>query len=82
MTPSVYVLVAASRSDHLRRGAARTWLEGALAGAEAVATFTLMPVLLASVLRPVTSPKTLLQPTPIADALDFVDACWPCPGCA
>lgn len=80
MTPDVNVLVAASRSDHPHHVAARSWLEGALAAAETGATFTLMPMVLASVLRLVTSPKIFLQPTPIVDAVGFVDAILAVPG--
>jgi uncharacterized protein len=74
MTPDVNVLVAASRSDHPHHAAARIWLDGALAAAESGAAFTLMPMVLASVLRLVTSPKIFVQPTPIADAVDFIDS--------
>lgn len=80
MTPDVNVLVAASRSDHPHHAAARSWLEGALAAADNGASFTLMPMVLASVLRLVTSPKIFLQPTPMAEAVDFVDAILAMPG--
>lgn len=80
MTPDVNVLVAASRSDHPHHAAARTWLEGALAAAQSGAAFTLMPMVLASVLRLVTSPKIFQMPTPIADAVGFVDAILAIPG--
>jgi toxin-antitoxin system PIN domain toxin len=80
MTPDVNVLVAASRSDHPHHAAARTWLEGALAAAENGAAFTLMPMVLASVLRLVTSPKIFQLPTPTADAVGFVDAILAMPG--
>ena len=80
MTPDVNVLVAASRSDHPHHAAARTWLEGALAAAENGAAFTLMPMVLASVLRLVTSSKIFQMPTPTADAVGFVDAILAMPG--
>jgi len=80
MTPDVNVLVAASRSDHPHHDAARTWLEGALAAAETGAAFTLMPMVLTSLLRLVTSPKIFVQPTPISDAVEFVDAILDMPG--
>jgi toxin-antitoxin system PIN domain toxin len=80
MTPDVNVLVAASRSDHPHHAVARTWLEGALAAAESGSAFTLMPMVVASVLRLATSPKIFVQPTPIADAVDFVDAILAMPG--
>jgi len=80
MTPDVNVLVAASRSDHPHHAVARTWLEGALAAAENGAAFTLMPMVLASVLRLATSPKIFQMPTPTADAVGFVDAILAMPG--
>jgi toxin-antitoxin system PIN domain toxin len=80
MTPDVNVLVAASRSDHPHHAVARTWLEEALSAAEHGAAFTLMPMVLASLLRLVTSSKIFVQPTPIADAVAFVDAIVAAPG--
>ena len=80
MTPDVNILVAASRSDHPHHAVARTWLEGALAAAESGAALALMPMVVASVLRLVTSPKIFVQPTPIADAVDFIDAILAMPG--
>ena len=80
MTPDVNVLVAASRSDHPHHAVARTWLEEALSAAEDGAAFTLMPMVLASLLRLVTSPKIFVQPTPITDAVAFVDAIVSTPG--
>ncbi len=80
MTPDVNVLVAASRSDHPHHATARTWLEGALAAAQDGAAFTVMPMVLASVLRLLTSPKIFQIPTPIADAVGFVDAVLAIPG--
>jgi toxin-antitoxin system PIN domain toxin len=80
MTPDVNVLVAASRSDHPHHAVARTWLEEALADAESGAAFTLMPMVIASLLRLVTSPKIFVQPTPITDAVAFVDALLAMPG--
>lgn len=80
MTPDVNVLVAASRTDHPHHAVARSWLEEALAAAELGASFTVMPMVIASMLRLVTSPKIFLQPTPIHDALAFVDAVLAMPG--
>ena len=80
MTPDVNVLVAASRSDHPHHAVARTWLEHALAAAESGAAFTLMPMVITSLLRLVTSPRIFVQPTPIADAVTFVDAILAVPG--
>jgi uncharacterized protein len=80
MTPDVNVLVAASRSDHPHHRVARAWLEQALASAENGGTFTLMPMVLASMLRLVTSAKIFVRPTPTADAVAFVDALLAFPG--
>ena len=80
MTPDVNVLVAASRSDHPHHAVAREWLEDALGAAGGGAAFTLMPMVLASFLRLVTSPRIFITPTPIEDAVAFVDALLASPG--
>ncbi len=80
MTPDVNVLVAASRSDHPHHKAAIAWLTGAITDAENGAALTLMPMVLASLLRLVTSPKIFNTPTPMADAVAFVDAVLAAPG--
>jgi len=74
MTPDVNVLVAASRSDHPHHEVAREWLEEALGTSGTGAAFTLMPMVLASFLRLVTSPKIFLVPTPVEEAVAFIDA--------
>jgi uncharacterized protein len=74
MTPDVNVLVAASRTDHPQHAIALAWLEDALAAAAQGSPFTLMPMVLASVLRLVTSPRIFVRPTPMADAIAFLDA--------
>lgn len=80
MTPDVNVLVAAFRADHPHHAAARDWLEGAVNASSAGAAFTLMPMVLASFLRLVTSPKIFQQAAPIDDAVAFVDALLASPG--
>ena len=74
MTPDVNVLVAASRSDHPHYGVARRWLEHAAAAAASGSTLILMPMVIASFLRLVSSPKIFQEPTPVEDAVAFVDA--------
>lgn len=74
MTPDVNVLVAAFRADHPHHAVARGWLDDALDRALGGAAFTVMPMVIASFLRLVTSPKIFVMPTPIADAVAFVDA--------
>lgn len=80
MTPDVNVLVAASRSDHPHHAAARAWLEQALLDAGQGPALKLQPMVIASFLRLVTHPKVFVMPTPIAEALRFVDALLAAPG--
>jgi toxin-antitoxin system PIN domain toxin len=74
MAPDVNVLVAASRSDHPHHRIARSWLEDAASAAASGATLILMPMVLASFLRLVSSTKIFRDPTPVEEALAFVDA--------
>jgi toxin-antitoxin system PIN domain toxin len=80
MTPDVNVLVAAARSDHPHHDVARAWLEDTLAGAASESVCMLMPMVLAGFLRLVTSPKIFKRPTPIEEAIDFVDTLLTIPG--
>jgi hypothetical protein len=80
MTPDVSVLVAASRSDHPHHAVARAWRMQALAQATQGQPLKLQPMVLASVLRLLTHPKVFVQPTPMAEALRFVDALLAAPG--
>ena len=80
MTPDVNLLVAASRSDHPHYAAARAWLSQALIGARAGTAFTLMPMVVASFLRLVTSPKIFKAPATVDDAIAFIDALLEQPG--
>lgn len=80
MTPDVNVLVAASRSDHPHHKAAYQWLGEAIAACAEGATLKLMPMVVASFLRLVTHPKIFVQPTPVEDAIEFVDAILAVPG--
>ena len=74
MTPDVNVLIAASRSDHPHHKAAFSALTEAIAACADGATLRLMPMVVASFLRLVTNPKIFIQPTPVDDAIRFVDA--------
>ena len=80
MTPDANVLVAASRIDHPHHAAARDWLEATVGASGAGSPLTLMPMVVASFLRLVTSPKVFRQATPIEDAVAFVDALLASPG--
>jgi hypothetical protein len=76
----VSVLVAASRSDHPHHATARVWLEQALINAGQGTPLTLQPIVIASFLRLATHPKIFVQPTPMSEALRFVDALLSAPG--
>jgi len=80
MTPDVNVLVAASRSDHPHHAVARTWLEQAVAAAASGSALTVMPMVLASFLRLVSSPKIFRAPTPVEGAVAYADALLAAPG--
>lgn len=80
MTPDVNVLVAAFRADHPHHAVARVWLGQAVAAAGSGASFSVMPMVTASFLRLVTSPRIFQQPTPIDDAVAFIDALLSAPG--
>lgn len=74
MTPDVNVLVAASRSDHAHHGVALGWLEEAVRESSQGMPLKLQPMVVASFLRLVTHPKIFLNPTPMSEALRFIDA--------
>ena len=80
MTPDVNVLVAAARSDHPHHWVARAWLEKTLAEAGSGTVCTLMPMVLASFLRLVTSPKIFQRPTSAEEAIGFIDVLLLLPG--
>jgi toxin-antitoxin system PIN domain toxin len=80
VTPDVNVLLAASRSDHPHHAVARIWLEQAIVNASQGAPLKLQPMVIASFLRLVTHPKIFVRPTPMPEALRFVDALLASPG--
>lgn len=80
MTPDVNVLVAASRSDHPHHKTAYQWLTATVVACENGATLRLMPMVVASFLRLVTNSKIFVRPTPIEEALKFLDALFLVPG--
>lgn len=80
MTPDVNVLIAASRSDHPHHKIAFAVLSEAVAACADGASLKLMPMVVASFLRLVTNPRIFVQPTPLADAIGFVDALAAVPG--
>ena len=80
MTPDVNVLIAASRSDHPHHKLAYTRLNEGLAACADGASVKLMPMVVASFLRLVTNPRIFVRPTPVADAMGFLDALIAVPG--
>ena len=74
MTPDVNVLLAAARVDHPHHEVARTWLAQAVADVASGTAFTLMPMVVASFLRLVTSPKIFQEPSSSSEAVLFIDA--------
>jgi hypothetical protein len=67
--PDVNVLVYAHREDASRHDEFRAWLEAVLRGPSA---YGLSDLVLSGFVRIVTHPRVFEQPTPLADALDFV----------
>ena len=80
MTPDVNVLVAASRSDHPNHKTAFAWLNESIAACADGASLKLMPMVVASFLRLVTNSRIFVCPTPVEDALEFLDALIAVPG--
>lgn len=80
MTPDVNVLVAASRTDHPHHKVAIAFLNETVAACADGASLKLMPMVVASFLRLVTNSKIFVHPTPIPDALEFIDALFAVPG--
>lgn len=80
MTPDVNVLIAASRSDHPHHKTAYAWLNQAVTDSADGATIRLMPMVVASFLRLVTNAKIFVHPTPVDDAVKFLDALLALPG--
>jgi toxin-antitoxin system PIN domain toxin len=80
MTPDVNVLIAASRSDHPHHKLAYACIDEAVAACADGASLKLMPMVVASYLRLVTNPKIFVHPTPVEDAIGFIDALMVVPG--
>jgi hypothetical protein len=80
MTPDVNILVAASRSDHPHHNTAYAYLEEAITACSEGAILRLLPMVVSSFLRLVTNPRIFVYPTPLADAMEFLDALIAVPG--
>lgn len=74
MIPDINVLVAASRTDHPHYQVARNWLESALAECATGGSLEILPMVAAGFLRLVTNKRIFSEPTPIKEALAFIDA--------
>jgi len=71
--PDVNVVLAASRSDHPHHRTALAWLKRALAECETNGGIEILPVVATGYLRLVTHPKVFREPTPLIDAIKFLD---------
>ena len=80
MTPDVNVLIAASRSDHPHHKAAYARIEEAIAASAEGGSVKLMPMVATRLLRLVTNSKIFVRPTPVEDAVVFLDALLAVPG--
>lgn len=80
MTPDVNVLLAASRSDHPHHKVAFACLDEAIAACADGASLKLMPMVVASFLRLATNPRIFVNPTPVSEAVGFIDALLTMPG--
>ncbi len=74
------VLVAASRADHPHHPLAQRWLASAMVTCRSGAPLRLMPMVVASFLRLVTSARIFVNPTPTQHAVAFIDALLAAPG--
>lgn len=80
MTPDVNVLVAAARRDHAHHETALAWLVGARVESAKGQRLLLLPGVGAGFVRIVTNSRVFDRPTPIAEALAFMDVLIRSPG--
>lgn len=80
MTPDINVLVAASRADHPHHATAREWLGEAIEACESGGNIEVLPMVAAGFLRLVTNNKVFPDPSPIKEAMAFMDALLKIPG--
>ena len=78
MLPDVNVLVYAHREDSPHHAGCRDWLEELVNGD---ASYGLSELVLSSVVRVVTHPKVFNKPSPLADAIAFVEQLRERPNC-
>ncbi len=80
MTPDVNVLVAASRSDHPHNDIALSWLNTTLLDCKIGRNLKILPMVASGFLRLVTHPKIFNRPTPVENAVSFIEALLAVPG--
>lgn len=80
MTPDINVLVAASRADHPHHAKAHEWLGAAIEACESGGSIEVLPMVAAGFLRLVTNSKVFPDPSPIKEAMAFMDALLKIPG--
>jgi len=73
MTPDVNVLVSASRADHEHHEVAAGWLWRLLNSPDPGARLTLLPMVVTGFARVVSSPRIFDDPTPLDEALGFIE---------
>ena len=78
MLPDANVLVYAHREDSPHHAGCRDWLEELVNGD---ASYGLSELVLSSVVRVVTHPKVFNKPSPLADAIAFVEQLRERPNC-
>src|SRR5918995_351856 len=76
--PDVNILVYAFREDAVDHGNFRSWLEGLINSDEA---YGIADLVLGGFLRIVTNPRAFKFPTPMAEALTFVERLRNAPNC-
>lgn len=82
MIPDVNLIVAASREDHVHYEPASAWLNRSVAACGADNSIEILPMVAAGFLRLVTNARVFVEPTPIGQALEFVEALLRIPGVA
>jgi toxin-antitoxin system PIN domain toxin len=75
-------MVAASRADHPHHATAYAWLLSAMDGARTGVSLGLLGTVVASYLRLVTHRKVFAEPTPMANAIAYIEALLQRPGVA
>lgn len=80
MTPDLNVLIAASRIDHVHHKKAMGWLSEALADCARGGGLEILPMVAVGFLRLATHPKVFVNPTPIEEAISFLDKLLGAPG--